>query len=51
VNCNTEAEIDTAFAKLAEGGQIMMALGEYPFSKRYGWVADKFGVSWQLGLR
>lgn len=51
VNCNTEAEIDAAFAKLSEGGQIMMALGEYPFSKRYCWVADKFGVSWQLGLR
>lgn len=50
VTCQTEAEIDHLFAKLSEGGGVMMPLGEYPFSKRFGWVADKFGVSWQLTL-
>ncbi len=42
--------LDALWAKLSEGGKVMMELGEYPFSKRYGWVADKFGFSWQLIL-
>jgi predicted 3-demethylubiquinone-9 3-methyltransferase (glyoxalase superfamily) len=50
VNCSTEAEIDTAFAKLSEGGQVMMPLDKYPFAEKFGWLADKFGVSWQLSL-
>lgn len=48
VTCQSEAEIDQCFAKLAEGGQVMMPLGAYPFSRRFGWLADRFGVSWQL---
>lgn len=36
--------------KLSVGGKVMMPLQEYPFSKWYGWVEDKFGVSWQLIL-
>jgi predicted 3-demethylubiquinone-9 3-methyltransferase (glyoxalase superfamily) len=36
--------------KLAEGGKVLMPIGEYPFSKRYGWIQDKYGVSWQLIL-
>lgn len=43
-------EIDEIWAKLSEGGKVMMDLGEYPFSKRYGWLADKYGFSWQLIL-
>jgi predicted 3-demethylubiquinone-9 3-methyltransferase (glyoxalase superfamily) len=50
VTCDTEAEIDHAFAKLAEGGAVLMPLGAYPFSQKFGWVADKFGVTWQLSL-
>lgn len=50
VTCETEAEIDRAFAQLAEGGAVLMPLGAYPFSPRFGWVADKFGVTWQLTL-
>lgn len=50
VSCQSEAEIDTLFEKLAEGGMVLMPLGEYPFSKRYAWVKDRFGVSWQLSL-
>lgn len=42
--------IDEVWAKLSEGGKVMMELGEYPFSKRYGWVGDKYGLSWQLIL-
>lgn len=42
--------LDEVWEKLAEGGSVLMPLQEYPFSKRYGWVVDKFGVSWQLTL-
>lgn len=42
--------IDEIWHKLAEGGKVLMPLSEYPFSKRYGWVQDKYGVSWQLIL-
>lgn len=41
-------KLDEVWEKLSDGGTVMMELGEYPFSKRYGWVADKYGVSWQL---
>ena len=42
--------LDATWSKLSEGGQALMALDEYPFSKRYGWIQDKYGVSWQLIL-
>lgn len=42
--------IDTVWEKLKEGGKILMEIGAYPFSKRYGWVQDKYGFSWQLIL-
>lgn len=42
--------LDATWAKLIEGGQALMALDEYPFSKRYGWVQDRYGLSWQLIL-
>ncbi len=50
VNCESEAEIDDLFAKLSEGGQVLMPLGDYGFSRRFGWCDDRFGVSWQLTL-
>jgi predicted 3-demethylubiquinone-9 3-methyltransferase (glyoxalase superfamily) len=50
VNCETEKEIDEFWEKLSKGGTVMMGLDKYPFSEKFGWVADKFGVSWQLTL-
>ena len=50
VRCDTEAEIDAVFAKLSQDGQVHMALDQYPFSAKFGWLSDKFGVSWQLNL-
>lgn len=50
VRCEDEAEIDRVFAALSAGGQILMPLDQYPFSKKFGWLADRFGVSWQLSL-
>lgn len=42
--------IEDAWNRLIEGGKILMPLDAYPFSKRYGWVEDKYGLSWQLIL-
>ena len=50
VKCESDEEIDKLFANLSDGGQIFMPLSAYPFSKKFGWVADKFGVSWQLNI-
>jgi predicted 3-demethylubiquinone-9 3-methyltransferase (glyoxalase superfamily) len=47
---NAKSNLDTLWEKLTEGGKVLMPLQEYPFSKHYGWVEDKFGVSWQLIL-
>lgn len=44
----TAPEADRIFKALAEGGQVLMPIGSYPWSERYGWVADRFGVSWQV---
>ena len=50
VLCETEEEIDGLFKKLSEGGTVLMELDKYPFSEKYGWIEDKYGVSWQLNL-
>jgi predicted 3-demethylubiquinone-9 3-methyltransferase (glyoxalase superfamily) len=50
VKCDTEGEIDRATDMLSQGGAVLMPLGAYPFAKRFAWVADRFGVSWQLCL-
>ena len=42
--------LDRAFSQLAEGGSILMPLDAYPFSERFAWINDRFGVSWQLNL-
>lgn len=47
---DTKEEMDELWGKLVEGGKGLMDLGEYPFSKYYGWVQDKYGYSWQLML-
>lgn len=48
VDCADEAELDRLYKALAE--QELMALADYGFSRRFGWVNDRFGVSWQLNL-
>lgn len=50
VNCDTPDEIEMLWQKLSEGGMVMMALNTYPWSEKYGWCQDKFGVNWQLML-
>lgn len=44
----SEAEITEAWNKLIEDGKALMPFQEYPWAKKYGWLQDKFGLSWQL---
>lgn len=48
VNCETIEETEVLWQKLIEGGRALMPLQEYTFSKLYGWVEDKYGLSWQV---
>ncbi len=48
VNCDSKEEVDHLWDKLINNGKVHMPLDQYPFAARYGWVEDKFGVSWQI---
>jgi predicted 3-demethylubiquinone-9 3-methyltransferase (glyoxalase superfamily) len=51
VNCSTKEEVDNLWQKLSQsGGPALMELGVYPFSERYGWTQDRYGLSWQVML-
>lgn len=50
INCETEEEIDRLWASLSAGGIALMPLDKYPFSEKYGWIQDQYGLSWQLNL-
>ncbi len=50
VTCRTEKEVDALWRKLSDGGKVFMELQKYPFSEKFGWVADKYGLTWQLNL-
>jgi predicted 3-demethylubiquinone-9 3-methyltransferase (glyoxalase superfamily) len=51
VGCESEEEINKLWKNLSDGGLVRMELDKYPFSEKFGWVDDKFGVSWQLNLK
>jgi len=51
VECTTESELEKLFKKLSEDGKIFMKLDNYGFSQKFGWVGDKFGITWQLNLQ
>jgi predicted 3-demethylubiquinone-9 3-methyltransferase (glyoxalase superfamily) len=50
VTCDSEEEIDRVYEKLSQDGTVLMPLAAYPFSEKFGWVGDRFGVTWQLTL-
>lgn len=50
VNCDTEAEVAELYKQLSDGGMVLMPLDKYPFSEKFAWVDDRFGVSWQINL-
>jgi len=43
-------QVDQLWGKLSAGGTTLMPLDSYPFSKRYGWTEDRYGLSWQIML-
>jgi predicted 3-demethylubiquinone-9 3-methyltransferase (glyoxalase superfamily) len=51
VECESEEEIDRIAAALGDGGGVLMPLADYGFSRRFTWLNDRFGVSWQLNLQ
>ena len=50
VECDSEDELERLYSGLLDGGHALMPLDNYGFSRRFGWVNDRFGVSWQLNL-
>ena len=50
VDFDSAAELDRVFGILSERGRVLMPLNNYGFSQRFGWLNDRFGVSWQLNL-
>jgi len=48
VAVKTRDEVEYLWKMLSDGGQALMELGEYPFSEKYGWIQDKYGLSWQI---
>ncbi len=50
IDCASAAEVERIAGALLEGGSALMPLGAYPFSGRYAWVADRFGLNWQVML-
>lgn len=50
VACATAEEVDRNWQAMSDGGAELIPLGEYEFSKRYGWIRDRYGLSWQFSL-
>ena len=48
VPCDTRDEVDRLWQALSQGGEVMMPLDTYPFNAHYGWIQDRYGLSWQL---
>jgi len=48
VKCETKEEIENLWKQFLEGGKVMMNLDAYPWCEKYGWIEDKFGMTWQL---
>ncbi len=48
--CETMAELDRIWKTFSKDGTVMMPLDKYPWSEKYGWVSDAFGISWQFAL-
>ncbi|GAA6211675.1 hypothetical protein NBRC116602_14160 [Hyphomicrobiales bacterium 4NK60-0047b] len=50
VNFNEAVDLDRVIEELVVGGEVKMPLGNYGFSPRFGWLTDRFGMSWQRNL-
>jgi predicted 3-demethylubiquinone-9 3-methyltransferase (glyoxalase superfamily) len=50
IRCSTKEEVDGIWERLSPGAKVLMPLDTYPFSARYGWLEDRYGLSWQVIL-
>jgi predicted 3-demethylubiquinone-9 3-methyltransferase (glyoxalase superfamily) len=50
VECDSDEELVRLYSALSDSGAALMPLGEYGFSRKFAWVNDRFGISWQLNL-
>lgn len=50
IDCSSRSELERYAAALADGGMLLMPVGDYGFSELFAWVADRFEVTWQLNL-
>lgn len=50
LTCDSEKEIDELYETMVQKGNALMPIGDYGFSKKFGWLVDQFGISWQLNL-
>ena len=50
IECETKKELEHLYHELSANGRVLMPLDNYGFSQAFGWVEDRFGVSWQLNL-
>ena len=50
VNVESESELEKLYEALSKGGEVLMPLDDYGFSRKFGWVNDRYGVSWQINL-
>lgn len=50
LTCKSEEEIERLSTELSKDGAVLMPLDNYGFSRRFAWVNDRYGVSWQLNL-
>jgi predicted 3-demethylubiquinone-9 3-methyltransferase (glyoxalase superfamily) len=48
ISCDSVEEVDTLWEKLSGEGKVLMELASYPFAEKYGWIQDRYGVSWQI---
>ncbi|HEY2213682.1 MAG TPA: VOC family protein [Acidimicrobiales bacterium] len=49
-DCESEGQLNSLYEALSDGGEVFMPVDQYPFAKRFVWLADRYGVSWQLSL-
>ncbi len=50
VDCESPEELERLYTMLSDGGEVLMPLDNYGFSTKFGWLNDRYGVSWQLNL-
>jgi hypothetical protein len=48
IKCSSTEEVDAIWEQLSPGGKVLVPIGAYPFSARYGWLEDRYALSWHV---